>query len=381
MSDTETEAPLETTHGSAELMTEFEFLLQSPADFRDDFVEAASRAQERVSLLTMQFEVNSDTEPMFEAMKEAEAKGVDTRFVYDRVARKHLRHNEDQAWTLRGRTVFHRGDKLKLRQSNADREGMITAMEESGVTDPVYKQRFKDKAFSHNHIKLAIVDQAAWFGTMNLRGLDFKWSNFMMKVTDTRWVEALKHVFDDSGSRTVTDDMEIFDDAENPKNALLVDGGKKQSSVIYEKACDMVDSLEDGDEIIYIGQWPPVKMAFGKLANKIYENLATKDIKAKFLISPEDQLHPTKWGSRKLQKAMDRKVRKHLNLHVKNLARPTHAKAILINRADGSSEVLFGSHNFTRFTVKNGTKELSMWSQDLEVVDQLSKFLSETEAE
>lgn len=373
----EASTPVET----GEFLSDVDFLLQTPQEFRDDFVNAAQHAQARVSLMTMQFEVNDDTKPIFDALAVAEAKGLDVRFVYDRVARRHLRAGDDQAWVLGGKSRLHRGDKIVLKKSNIAREKLISELEDIDVTDVNYGKRFTDKPNSHNHMKLAIVDDTVWFGTMNLRGIDFEWSNFMIRLIDKRWVEAMKNIFDGAAARQTVDDFELLDDPEHAKTSLLVDGGKKKHSVIFEKALEVIDSLEDGDEIVYVGQWPPVKLAFGKFANTLYAKLGSKDTKAKFLISPADKLHPTRWGSHKLQGLMERKARKYANLDVVNLARPTHAKAILINRADGSREVLFGSHNFTRFTVKNGTKELAMWSKDEAITAQLAEFIQTIESE
>jgi len=76
-----------------------------------------------------------------------------------------------------------------------------------------------------------------------------------------------------------------------------------------------------------------------------------------------------------LQKKVDKMQAKNPNMIIENLPQRTHAKAFLIKRADGSRETLFGSHNFTSWTVRNGTRELAMWSQDPDVTTMIEDFL------
>jgi hypothetical protein len=103
--------------------------------------------------------------------------------------------------------------------------------------------------------------------------------------------------------------------------------------------------------------------------------------RAKFLISPEEDLHFNRTAARILQQKLRIMQHQQPNMTVDNLARRTHAKVILIKRANGEREVLAGSHNFTSWTVRNGTRELAMWSKDPEVVDEIQGFLEGVEAE
>lgn len=77
-------------NGSHEKLRDPLYTLQTPEEFRDDFVRLANQAgpTDMVGFETMQFEVCNATDPIFQALKDAEGRGVqDVRFHYDRVAR------------------------------------------------------------------------------------------------------------------------------------------------------------------------------------------------------------------------------------------------------------------------------------------------------
>ena len=368
---------------SNEQLKVFPVRLESPKEFRDDFVSAVGRATTQVGLEVMQFEVGQETTEIFNSLIQAEQRGiVDVNFHYDRVARHHIRNGRDEAFVALGRTVIHRGDRQGLRIANLGRERAIIRMEELGITNPKNKVRGGSERSSHNHVKLAIVDDEAWLGTMNLREIDFEMSNFMVKVTDPNQVSAIKEVFMQTEEPIGGEDRiyKTNDVGGLEKTSIILDVGLKGQSMIYDRAVQMVDSLMAGDEFILISQWPPVRVYFGQLVDKIFER-SQRDVNGKFLISPKEDLHPVRRAALVLQKQILRNQQQNPNTQAINLARQTHAKALLINRADGGREVLFGSHNLTRGTVKNGTRELAMWSRDPQIVDQVSSFLDKVQAE
>jgi hypothetical protein len=331
----------------------------------------------------MQFEVCGDTRPIYDALADAKLRGVpDVRFHYDRVALRHLRVGEDQAYVALGRTMLHRGDKTVLRQANAERQLLVDQLETQGITDPSNRKTGQNSRMSHNHAKLAIVDNSAWFGTMNFRAMDFEISNFMIKVTDPEWVDTLKQVFDQTEATQPQADKVFmkYDGAGQEETALLLDAGTKDQSVIYEKALQMADSLQRGDEFVLISQWPPVKVMYGALAEKLSAKTRS-GAGGTYLMSPSDKLHPSRRASRMLQGQVEKMEQLDPNMHAVNLARMTHAKAFLIRRANGEREVLFGSHNLSSWTVHNGTRELAMWTKDLRIVDQVAGFLESVQGE
>ncbi|HEY5441992.1 MAG TPA: hypothetical protein VIJ68_00465 [Candidatus Saccharimonadales bacterium] len=55
----------------------------------------------------------------------------------------------------------------------------------------------------------------------------------------------------------------------------------------------------------------------------------------------------------------------------------THAKAFFIKRANGDTEVICGTHDFAEWTVRIGTREMSLWSKDPEITSQIEKFIKD----
>jgi hypothetical protein len=218
---------------------------------------------------------------------------------------------------------------------------------------------------------------------MNFREVDYKISNFMVKVTDPQWVDAVKQVFDHTEGTELGNDKAFvkYDEDQQIETALLMDSGQERQSVILDKARQMADSLAPGDEFVLISQYPPLKMMFGDLLGDLQEK-ARQGAHGSFLMSPEENLHPfSRRASRRLQGMVDKAEELNPNLKVTNLARQTHAKAFLIKRSDGQKEVLFGSHNFIDRSVRHGTKELAMWTKDPAIVDQIEAFLQAVENE
>lgn len=373
-----------------EVLTEKQFELQTPREFRDDFVSSA-RGARRLGLEFMQFEVCPDTMPIFESLVQAKERGADdVRFHYDPVALWHIRAGKSRAWTYRDRIIFHRGDKTAVRDTLAEREQLLVDLEAHGITDPSNRKLGQDSRRSHNHVKLAIAssgevgsDDSAWFGTMNLREEDFAVSNFMMKVTEPRSVAWLREVFDQTESGQPAHDQVFVvdrDETGNERTTFLLDAGNKGESVIRDKALDMADSLQEGDRFIFVSQWPPVK-GYGSLIETLNAK-ASAGSDGAYLINPADRLHLSPALSQMFQKRVERMQRSNPNIHFTNLARQTHVKTLLIVRKDGRREALFGSSNMTDWTVDQWhNRELSMWTSDPEIVGQVAQFLQDIQTE
>lgn len=344
------------------------FQLQSPLEFRDNFVQAAQIAQNQVGIETMQYEVCDETRPIFESLLNTDATSV--RFQSDRVAGSHIAVGDSKAIVLKGLTLPYKGTEWgALQRASNEREMIMRKLKDRGIGF----EGEKHGLFRHNHVKLAIADNVAWFGTMNLRKLDFDISNFMMKVEDPYWVDVLKDVFDQTEQSGIVEDR-IFKKDDSSDTELLLDAGVPKQSAIFQRAHEMVRSMKEGDEFVYVGQWPPVRVMMGSLLDAM-QTKADEGVNGTFLMSPEDELHPIGGVSNFLQRKVDKKFASNPHLTAENLPVGTHAKILMIKRKDGSREVLFGSHNLTSWTVWTGTRELSMWTKDPVIVEQLNGFV------
>ncbi len=344
------------------------FQLQTPREFRDDFVTQATKAQDCVGFETMQYELCDETRPIFDSLLNTHAPRV--RFHSDRVAGRHIAVGNSRATVLKGLAVPYRGGEWRaLQKASSEREALARALKDKGFGFEGEKKGH----FRHNHAKLAIVDSIAWFGTMNLRKLDFELSNFMMKVEDPYWVGVLKEIFDQT-ERPDEGKDQIFRNEMSGDTELLLDAGIPKQSVIFERAHEMIRSMNADDVFVYVGQWPPLKVMMGTLLDEIHTKVA-EGVTGTFLMSPESELHPIERVSRFLQRKVDDRYSDNPRLSTENLPHGTHAKILMIKRADGSREALFGSHNLTSWTVRNGTRELSMWTKNQEITSQIEGFI------
>lgn len=344
------------------------FQLQTPREFRDDFVTQAIKAQDRVGLETMQYELCDETLPIFDSLLNSRASSV--RFHSDRVAGRHIAVGNSRATVLKGVVFPYRGGEWRaLQKASKEREALARTLKEKGIGF----EGGNTGLFRHNHVKLAVADDIAWFGTMNLRALDFQISNFMMRVEDPHWVGVLKDIFDQAEEPREAIDQ-IFKKEVNGDTELLLDAGERKQSAIFQRAHEMVKSMKEGDEFVYVGQWPPVRVMMGSLLDEMQAK-ADEGVKGTFLMSPEDELHPIGRVSRYLQRKVGEQYAANPNISTENLPVGTHAKILMIKRADGSREALFGSHNLTSWTVRNGTRELSMWTKNPDITTQIDGFI------
>lgn len=395
-----------------EALTPKRFELQTPREFRDDFVASAAQAKKQIGLETMQFEICDDTLPLFNTLLGVNRYNhhvPDMRFHYDRVARQHIRVGESAGRAIGGRLIRTKGDKEAVRKAHDQREQIIDRLELVGISRPrghlldpfdphiiaarlvsggAVPPTHDDRSrMRHNHVKLGLVDDTAWLLTMNLRALDFDISNFAMKITDPHWVGVMREVFNMEEDPSIVKDR-VFKNDDDPDTEVLFDAGVKNQSAIYERAVQMAASLGPGDEFTFIGQWPPASFKFDGLLSVYGEFLKTLDARSHngtrglFLMNTKDHLHPAGLHtSHALQRHVEKRYSNNANTVAENLPRDTHVKALLIKRASGDTETLFGTHNLSKFTVRNGTRELAMWSRDPSVTGQIDTYLQELRAE
>ena len=352
------------------------FELQNPQEFRDSFVAEAAMATRRVKGIVLQLESGSDTDPIYDAMVAAQERGIeDVELVYDPASVAHVSRGDSEGNIRKDKVLRYKGDKSVVEQAHADRQAMIKRLQGLGII-AAPEPGEKVSRQNHNHIKLFIVDDVAWIGSMNLRESDFAMSNAMIKITDPELVKQLARIYDISTQEKIAPNETI----RVGESELLFDGGNPKDSVIYEKAVEMIDSLQEGDEAVLIGQYAPVKMMYGQLLDKMRTKM-DQGAKVKFLMPPTEALHPVGGAARLLQRGIDKREAQTPNMETTTLARKTHLKAMMVIRANGEREVLFGSHNLTSWTVRIGNKELSIWSKDIEIVDSIANLLDQVEHE
>lgn len=365
------------------------FQLQSLAEFTDEFVAAVHAAEpdDQVGIENMLWEVTDETAPIFDSLQEAKARGVkDVRLHMGRIGENQIRTYENgeiaaEALIVLGRIAARGEDKAALQEAANRRTDTFRLMDLAGITDPSHRERGHYPILSHNHVKTAFVGDVAWIMTNNFRGLDYQISNFALKVTDPEAVAFIKEKFHRTEVPEIdkNDTLVLERDEEGEeKTTLLFDGGKRGSSVSMERALEVADSLEPGDEFIFVSQWPPAKVLFGAMDAALRKKMAA-GIKGAYLVNPPDKLTvpSNAWVNGRIKRHLDSREAEEPNLDIVHLPTATHAKVFFVKRANGDTEVICGTHDFAEWTVRIGTREMSLWSKDPEITSQLEKFIED----
>lgn len=365
------------------------FELQSLQEFTDEFVAAVQAAgpDDEVGIENMLWEVTDETTPIFDSLMEAKARGVkDVRLHMGRIGENQIRTYEKgeisaEAVILLGRIAAKGKDKEELQEAADLREAMFRRMDDAGITDPLHRERGHYPILSHNHVKTAFVGDTAWIMTNNFRGLDYQISNFALKVTDPEAVRFIKEKFHQTEVPEIDqNDTLVLERDQNgdEQTTLLFDGGARGSSVSMERALEVAESLQPGDEFFFVSQWPPVKTVFGAMDKALREKMA-EGVRGTYLVNPEDKLSPLRsgWVNGRIKRHLDTREAEEPNMEIVHLPIATHAKVFLVKRANGETEVICGTHDFAEWTVRIGTRELSLWSKDPAITAQLEQFVTD----
>jgi hypothetical protein len=368
--------------------------LQLLQPFTDEFVARVQAAgpDDQVGAENMLWEVTDETIPIYDSSLEAKERGVkDVRIHMERITEQQIRTYEGddvaaEAVIFLGQIAALGKARASLKEAAALRSERFKEMDRAGITDPTHrKTRRHYPILSYNHVKTAFVGDVAWLMTNNFRGLDYRISNFALKFTDPKAVEFIKDKFEKTEVPEIDENDTLVlehDEEGHEKTTLLFDGGKRGSSVSMERALQLVDSLQPDDEFIFVSQWPPIEKVlgvpvFGAMDAALREKMAA-GVKGKYLVNPEEKLTVAPaMVNRRIKKQLDRREAEEPNLDIVHLPIGTHAKALFVKRANGDTEVICGTHDFAEWTVKNGTREMSLWSKDPEITSQLEKFIED----
>ncbi len=365
------------------------FELQSLAQFTNEFVGTVQAAgpDDQIGIENMLWEVTPETIPIYDSLLEAKARGVkDVRLHMGRIGEKQIRTYENgeisaEAVIFLGRIAAIGEDKAVLEEAATLRTEKFEKMDAAGITDPTHRERGHYPILSHNHVKTAFVGNVAWIMTSNFRGLDYQISNFALKVTDPEAVAFIKEKFDRTEVPEIDQDDTLVlehDQKGGEQTTLLFDGGERGSSVSMDRALELADSLEPGDEFIFVSQWPPSKLVFGSM-DVALRNKMKAGVIGTYLVNPPDKLSPVPNArvNAKIKRHLDNRAAEEPYLNIVYLPIATHAKAFFVRRKNGDTEVICGTHDFAEWTVRIGTREMSLWSKDPEITSQLEEFIND----
>ncbi len=351
-----------------------EIRLQSSREFITDLISHVRNAKKRVWLQFMKFESGEITSVLVDELSEARERGVDTAIHLDRYSRNFIRVGNRDVWKysqiLRNPIEPKSGlDERTLKQRNRYMtEYDLRRLEKIGILSYSLADGFAKRLMPFgdgDHKKLAIVDDTAWLGTMNLTDSDvLGMNNFMLRFTSPELVDILGNIF----LHPPTDDASYLSShAQETGNIdweLLVDAGQPHRSIIYKRALAMLSRATN--RIEYTTQYWPTGLLKEALIARARQGL---DVTVSMQSLGDHRIwrYPYILGFANFFM----KESKSSGLQLVFPSRPTHTKGLVI---DGQA-ALFGSHDLFEPTLRVGVRELSLYTEDPYFVHELEKGL------
>lgn len=299
------------------------------ADIPARLIEDISHAKESVHLQSMNFETAHQMSNVVDACLAAIERGVKVTFAFDLIAT----------------TGWHGG---LLRNS-------VVPLRSAGITIKLLgKPLFPLKVAGRSHTKVYIIDDISYFGGgVNLYEPSFMYHDFMLRRTGDKLLLGRLHELIDRQPTSLSDWQEPLGN-----DRILVDGGRQGHSLIFDEATKLVEKAE---QAWYVSQFSP-----GYRLEKELKRLPRESCKIWFNSVASSDVRD-KWSA-----LIDSKVSK-LDNHYKGTRR-IHAKFLVVQKSDGSYSAITGSHNFSDWGVRFGTKEAALYTIDQVLCRQLISF-------
>jgi len=307
--------------------------------YYEALLEAIPLAKKRIVLAAMLIWSDDQTDAIFEEIKKALQRGVRVRIMVDMFfTRLYMVHRTPggRKGLMRTLAMLKELQSLGARVYYFGRLGLIP-----------YRGR--------SHVKVTVVDDDAYsFGGVNLTSGSFAILDYMVHSHSSEYADCLEDLIKRIG--TLRPPLENGEVQIDNSSAILFDGGKKHSSIIYEKACEL---SAQATKVHYVSQLVPSS----KLAHLLHET----DAKL-FFNRPEQMPAPDSWGQ-----AFDQQKYRLTNSYTGS--NYIHAKFMLFELPGNRRALLTGSNNFSYRGVAFGTQEIALYSTDRQLWDQLYNFL------
>jgi phosphatidylserine/phosphatidylglycerophosphate/cardiolipin synthase-like enzyme len=271
------------------------------------------------------------------------------------------RQNSDAALELQLDYITHRTADPATRN-------VLAHMGNNGV-DITYTNPFNPISrmvplIGRDHRKMAIIDDVAYVGKVNLVDASFKEAiDVMVKLTDPRMVGELVELFQD-GHRVSEHDTEIsFPD----DTSILIDSGKPGTSIIMDRGIDMVRQARQ--KVIMSGCFVPDGRLLKALSDKYAEgegiDIEVVTSQAAYMEGWEQPVNAyNKYSMGLLGR----------NIPIEYIPGYVHATYIVVD----DSVCLVGSHNLSEKGVWAGTEELNLYSTNHVLIEGLNYFYKST---
>lgn len=310
--------------------------------FIERVVRDVDAAKSRVWVMSMIVNEDDSTQPFFDALAAAAARGVETKFAADTFTFTELsgRMSGSQAFLSRVRGVARL--RKKLRAANIDFSWL------GGYTYTLFTGR--------THVKWVVIDDVVYsFGGINLYDLGLESADFFVRIVDASLAKRLvaEH------QRIVTANAREYSYRSHSfkitDGTVLVDGGFIGDSLIYDRACLLA---KKADRIICVSQYCPTGQLARLMRQRQTELYFSSDEHASLMNRVVIWLGSRITGLRSLYRR-DEYI---------------HAKYIIFYNSDGSRAAITGSHNFVKAGEYLGTKEIALETRSDKIIDQLEAY-------
>ncbi|MDO8497924.1 MAG: phosphatidylserine/phosphatidylglycerophosphate/cardiolipin synthase family protein [bacterium] len=335
--------------------------VQTTEEFFEDFKREVENAKERIYIQTMNFEIGPRLLPLAQVLVKKAKEGVDVRITMDWVYKRYV--GDD----LRLLPLFNREKRKYKERVHTENERVIQELKDAGahieVVNKAYFLPFLVPIIGRNHKKIYIVDtKAAWLGGINFFDGSFYAVDFMVKFQDDSIIKKLVQEYFKIERHKHREDVSVV---LNSDMNLLLDSGKRGSSIIYQEAIDMVRRAKE--TIQFVSQLPPD----GKLLEAIV-GAVEKGIKVELYTSKETSRQFNDFPYNTLYLHFQNRAKQYPGLRLNHLLDRLHAKLLIVD----NKEALFGSHNLVHLGVMLGTEEIAIKTKNVSLLTELSEFIT-----
>lgn len=355
------------------------FKVVSPKECLHLFDGFVQQARNRVLAESMYLEWGEMTQQyIVDPVTQASGRGIDARLYIDSFTNlTTLGHNrvlDAVIWRTRIYPVanllsqlvlqkgFYSHDLLRSRQAQAVRnEQMLDRLKEAGVNvnflNPAHRPVEKLMHWrGRRHNKSLIADEVLMLPCFNLGDTDYQRPDLAVVTADPDIVYPVVESLDEVGRGIKGENREVKC---NDETSLLWDSGIADQSIISARALELIDRARD--QVYFVSQITPdgdIKDALRRAKARGVE----LDIIAPKWFTLEDPL--LRAGNR--WKAFTLSLK---DFPVTYFPKWVHTKYLIAD-----SNILIGSHAFSKSGIKSGTAEMNLHSKNRGLIDQVLSF-------
>lgn len=318
-----------------------EWKLLGAEDYYQTLLKEVPKAKKRVVIAAMAMLWGERTAPIFVMLQDALDRGVKVTILLD---------NFTRLTNLLGLRPSSSG-KERLRQTFRTLEGLSGQGAKVHLFGKIGLIPHKGRC----HVKVAVIDDTSYsFGGVNFIDEALANTDYMLMSKNPEVADCLEQLVGKiCKTRPPLADGEV---KMGKDTSILFDGGQPGRSLIYERACELTSQAK---RVYFASQMVPS----GELARLLHE---TDSI----VYSNRPEQLPSLGG---LAQAFDQQKYRVDNSYTGPGF--IHAKFMLFEMPNGRKVALSGSHNFSYRGVSFGTQEISLYSKDPGLWDQLFGYL------